>query len=764
MSRAVDSSDSGVTPRSNSCWTILSVIAKVSLIVAGFFLVGGGVASYFYWEGLTSLVAFSGSGAALIAAMILYQCITTYCCNKKKIISHPPRHRQPPPNGPIIPPQPTQGPIPLHAAMIKKILEVRNDQSYLQALFALNTYSRILKGEDKDNKTLLHYAVDCLDPADNKSLDILKKMLTQGADPNHADKDGLTPTRLAFNGGEEKKPFYNLLVANGGLAQKSKYKEKEDFKEMPSGSSSFTPIPPPGPTLLDETVTRGIYKYRHIQSHLKTLFRMYNVNGFLLKKEDKEKKTLLQYAIDFLDPDEESLDILKKMLTQGADPNHADKDGLTPTRLAFNGGEEKKPFYNLLVANGGLAQESPPPGDPSFPPMSLTQSEALDGGAPESVINLLVANGGLAQESPPLGDPSFPPMSLTQSEALDGGAPELVINLLVANGGLAQKSKDEEEEKASTPPGAISFSPTPSTTGGASEGGLPKRLHPFLEKNRGLMGVTQGMSQSFSTENYENSIPSSSSQKVYLKNVKDEGKGGALVNSPIKSSDQLEEEEGPPTHLDFLKACMTDDLDDIDCIIDGWDMDPNTIVDKSQNTVLHLLANRTDPSPETYKIIRYLIEKGASLEIRNINGKAPLHLAVLNKKKRILRELLKGVKDVNIQDKYGQTPLHYAVMKNSLPLIQMLTEQGASVTIEDKSGESPFAMYERLWGTLDISPDLRPKKNVQAESEKEVKKQEERQKLVKQAEEYLKSFKETRVENGWDFLANLRELGKRREF
>ncbi|MDX5462095.1 MAG: ankyrin repeat domain-containing protein [Wolbachia endosymbiont of Tetragnatha montana] len=113
--------------------------------------------------------------------------------------------------------------------------------------------------------------------------------------------------------------------------------------------------------------------------------------------------------------------------------------------------------------------------------------------------------------------------------------------------------------------------------------------------------------------------------------------------------------------------------------------------DNNGFTVLHLAAENGHTG-----VVTALLEKGAKVDEKDANWRTPLHFAVINNHKDIVTALLEKGAKVDEKDANWQTPLHFAVMKNHKDIVTALLEKGADPSIKDKYGKTPRDRAERL--------------------------------------------------------------------
>lgn len=87
----------------------------------------------------------------------------------------------------------------------------------------------------------------------------------------------------------------------------------------------------------------------------------------------------------------------------------------------------------------------------------------------------------------------------------------------------------------------------------------------------------------------------------------------------------------------------------------GYSVDYYSLVDKKTgNTFLHMAASGNYP-----EIVKYFIEKGANINMKNNNGNTPLHLAAKKKNKDIIKLLLNNNAALDIPNNEGEIPFDY---------------------------------------------------------------------------------------------------------
>ncbi len=89
-------------------------------------------------------------------------------------------------------------------------------------------------------------------------------------------------------------------------------------------------------------------------------------------------------------------------------------------------------------------------------------------------------------------------------------------------------------------------------------------------------------------------------------------------------------------------------------------------------------------------LAKFLIEKGAAVNARDIHGWVPLHWACVNGHDQIVRLLIEKGASLNARDNDGLTPLHFACQNGRKSIVKLLIEKGALLDAQDKYGKTPL--------------------------------------------------------------------------
>ena len=104
-----------------------------------------------------------------------------------------------------------------------------------------------------------------------------------------------------------------------------------------------------------------------------------------------------------------------------------------------------------------------------------------------------------------------------------------------------------------------------------------------------------------------------------------------------------------------------------------------------ESTILHVAAQFGH-----FKIVQYLIEKGANIEVQNEFHYSPLHFACLKGSLSIVQYLIEKGANIEAKGEDQRTPLHSACCSGHLPVIQYLIEKGANIEAKDYMQWTPL--------------------------------------------------------------------------
>lgn len=89
-------------------------------------------------------------------------------------------------------------------------------------------------------------------------------------------------------------------------------------------------------------------------------------------------------------------------------------------------------------------------------------------------------------------------------------------------------------------------------------------------------------------------------------------------------------------------------------------------------------------------IVKLLLDKGAKVDSKYVNGVTPLWLAVSHGHKAVVELLLKKGANIESKNYSGQAPLTAAVINNDASMVMFLLEKGADINSKDGDSRTPL--------------------------------------------------------------------------
>lgn len=112
----------------------------------------------------------------------------------------------------------------------------------------------------------------------------------------------------------------------------------------------------------------------------------------------------------------------------------------------------------------------------------------------------------------------------------------------------------------------------------------------------------------------------------------------------------------------------------------------------NDDTLLHRAAQINDPK-RLKKIVKILIRIGLDINVKNILGDTPLHLAAEKGCIKMVKLLIKLGANINSgMEEEWETPLHYAAKNGYIKVVKLLINQGANILAKNGYGETPLCL------------------------------------------------------------------------
>jgi ankyrin repeat protein len=94
-------------------------------------------------------------------------------------------------------------------------------------------------------------------------------------------------------------------------------------------------------------------------------------------------------------------------------------------------------------------------------------------------------------------------------------------------------------------------------------------------------------------------------------------------------------------------------------------------------------------------VVQLLLEKGADVEVKDIDGDTALHRPAWNGHEAVVQLLLKKGVDIEAKDIGGHTALHGAVHNGHEAVVRLLLEKGVGVEVKNNNGDT--ALHQAAW-------------------------------------------------------------------
>jgi ankyrin repeat protein len=92
-----------------------------------------------------------------------------------------------------------------------------------------------------------------------------------------------------------------------------------------------------------------------------------------------------------------------------------------------------------------------------------------------------------------------------------------------------------------------------------------------------------------------------------------------------------------------------------------------------------------------YAVFRFLVEKGADVNLRNKGGYCPLHVVAIRGERELVDLIISKGAEINSNKNVGgTTPLDFAVSRGHKDIVALLIAKGAQLNLKDKRGNTPL--------------------------------------------------------------------------
>lgn len=165
----------------------------------------------------------------------------------------------------------------------------------------------------------------------------------------------------------------------------------------------------------------------------------------------------------------------------------------------------------------------------------------------------------------------------------------------------------------------------------------------------------------------------------------------AATIAAVSTGNDAKAQLGPSPGAKFLTAVKEEKNNEVvEAVNAGGPALVNTRDFSSRETALHIVAKRGDSL-----YTRFLLQKGANPNLRDVRGSTPLLVAVSAGHSELISIFVAAKANVNLGNDSGETPLIKAVQRRDLVMVRELIKAGADPDQADSlAGKSARAYAE----------------------------------------------------------------------
>ena len=116
--------------------------------------------------------------------------------------------------------------------------------------------------------------------------------------------------------------------------------------------------------------------------------------------------------------------------------------------------------------------------------------------------------------------------------------------------------------------------------------------------------------------------------------------------------------------------------------------------------------------PETASIVSFLLERGASVDARDMIDQTPLIIAAQHGCRETVEILLAAGSDIYHKNQQGDNPLITATQEGYIDIVKVLLDAGADINEPNSDGETPLILAIKLRHKQELIDLLEKKKKI----------------------------------------------------